>query len=251
MLKISKHSGVPVKLLCPYTQHQRCPCRFPVPCTGHRLGLSGQPKAHLKEHRVPHSLAGVLLPCLITGTQWLELKQGSSVTQGMAFRAFWFCVLIWHRSLLQSTWQSEKCYIGIKYYFLLGGVLKENVGSLYCFPNIAERKPCAMPLCSSYALSDGNTYTVVFTFWFQSPQEGPSHRKCSWGTGSGTVCLESLCFQCKALDPCGVQMLCLFVTEGLSETSGLAGEQPFRCAWGRPYKPPPATCLRQNRVSWL
>lgn len=39
VLKLIKHSGFPVKFLCPYTQHQRCPCHFPVPCTGHRLGL--------------------------------------------------------------------------------------------------------------------------------------------------------------------------------------------------------------------
>lgn len=79
-------------------------------------------------------------------------------------------------------------------YFLLGGVLKENVSSWYCFPNIAEKKPCASQLCSSHALSAANAYTVAFTCRFQSPQEGPSHRKGSWGTGRGTVCLGSLYF---------------------------------------------------------
>lgn len=39
MLKIIKNSGIPVKFLCLQTQHQRCPCLFPVPCTGHKLGL--------------------------------------------------------------------------------------------------------------------------------------------------------------------------------------------------------------------
>jgi len=54
--------------------------------------------------------------------------------------------------------------MGMKYYFLLGGILKESVGSWYCFPKVAERKPCASQLCSSYALLDANAYPVVFIY---------------------------------------------------------------------------------------
>lgn len=103
-------------------------------------------------------------------------------------------------------------------------MLKENVDSWYCFLDIAERKPCARELCSSYNLLDVNTRTMVFICWFQSLQESPSHRKCSWDAGREAVCLGSPHFQWKAFDPCGVQRLWLFINEGPSETSGLAVE---------------------------
>lgn len=41
--------------------------------------------------------------------------------------------------------------------------MKENVGSGYCFLDIAERKARAKELCSSYNLLDVNTHTMLLS----------------------------------------------------------------------------------------
>lgn len=57
--------------------------------------------------------------------------------------------------------------MGIKYY-LLGEVLKENVDSWFCFLDIAERKPRARELCSSYNLLDVNAHTMCSSAGFKA-----------------------------------------------------------------------------------
>lgn len=108
---------------------------------------------HLKEHQVPHSLAEDLLPCISLKTQRLEKNRGAHWAR--SFHSVLFDSTPSSDSdLLQSTWES-RCYVGIRYHFLISGVQKENIGSWHKFPNVDERKP--FPRCP-YILFQGQAF---------------------------------------------------------------------------------------------